>query len=107
MKEGDIVILVMPQADGIQKKRPVLILKTMPKFNDFLVCGISSQLHQFVKGFDEMIEPDSTNRLKQTSIIRLGFLVVEPQRNIQAKMGSISEALRVQLLNRLADYLME
>lgn len=27
----------------------------MPKYNDFLVCGISSQLKQYIKDFDEII----------------------------------------------------
>lgn len=79
----------------------------MPRFNDFLICGISTQLHQFITGFDEMIIPDSTNRLQQTSIIRLGFLGVEPQRNIQGKIGNISSDIRTELLNRLAKYLIE
>ena len=79
----------------------------MPKFNDFLVCGISTQLHQCVEGFDEIVKPDFDNRLKRVSVIRLGFLVVEPQRNIQAKTGSISETLRKELLERLAKYLIK
>ena len=79
----------------------------MPRFNDFLICGISTQLHQFITGFDEMIIPDLTNRLQQSSIIRLGFLGIEPQRNIQGKIGSISSDLHDELLIRLANYLTE
>jgi mRNA interferase MazF len=107
MTEGDIVLAALQQADGTYKKRPVLILRIMPRFNDFLICGISTQLHQFITEFDEMIIPDLTNRLQQSSIIRLGFLGVEPQRNIQGKIGSISLDLHTELLNRLAKYLIE
>ena len=107
MTEGDIVLAALQQADGTYKKRPVLILRIMPRFNDFLICGISTQLHQFVSEFDEMIIPDLTNRLQQLSIIRLGFLGVEPQRNIQGKIGNISSDLHTELLNRLAKYLIE
>jgi mRNA-degrading endonuclease toxin of MazEF toxin-antitoxin module len=42
MKPGDIVLTVIPQDDQ-QKRRPVLILKTLPKYGDFLVCAVSSQ----------------------------------------------------------------
>ena len=107
MIEGDIVLAALPQADGTYKKRPVLILRIMPRFNDFLICGISTQLHQFIIEFDEMIIPDTSNRLQQSSIIRLGFLGVEPQRNIQGKIGSIPSDLHTKLLNRLAKYLIE
>lgn len=107
MTEGDIVLVALQQADGTYKKRPVLVLRIMPRFNDFLICGISTQLHQFITGFDEMIIPDLTNRLQQSSIIRLGFLGIEPQRNIQGKIGSISSDLHDELLIRLANYLTE
>ena len=107
MTEGDIVLAALQQADGTFKKRPVLILRIMPRFDDFLICGISTQLHQFITGFDEAITPDITNRLQQSSIIRLGFLGVEPQRNIQGKIGSIPFDLHSELLNRLARYLVE
>jgi mRNA interferase MazF len=105
MTEGDIVVTAIQQSDGTYKKRPVVILRIMPRFNDFLVCGISTQLHQFIPDFDESINPDSTNRLKQPSIIRLGFLTVEPQNNIQVKIGSISRTQHRKLLERLSDYL--
>lgn len=107
MTEGDIVLAALQQADGTYKKRPVLVLRIMPKFNDLLVCGISTQLHPFISGFDELLTPDTTNRLQQSSIIRLGFLGVERQRNIQGKIGSISSSVHCDLVNRLANYLVE
>lgn len=55
MKEGDVVLTPVPQADGQIKNRPALFLRTMPPFNDALVCGISTQLQQQVAGFDEVV----------------------------------------------------
>ena len=55
MKEGDIVLTPLPQANGQSKNRPALFLRAMPPFDDALVCGISTQLHQQVAGFDEVI----------------------------------------------------
>lgn len=49
--ESDIVLVAIPQADGTLKNRPVLLLRRLPRFNDFLVCGISTQLTQEVKNF--------------------------------------------------------
>lgn len=57
MKEGDIVLTPLPQADGQVKNRPAIVLRTMPPHGDLLVCGISTQLHQEVVGFDETIKP--------------------------------------------------
>jgi mRNA interferase MazF len=55
MKPGNIVLTIIPQ-DNLQKKRPVLILKILPKYNDFLVCAVSSQLYQYIAGFDLMLK---------------------------------------------------
>jgi mRNA interferase MazF len=41
MKEGDLVIVPMPQIDGAVKDRPAIILREMPPFRDMLVCGPS------------------------------------------------------------------
>jgi mRNA interferase MazF len=45
MREGEIILANLVQADGSFKLRPVLLLKRLPGYNDFLVCGISTQLH--------------------------------------------------------------
>mgnify|MGYP003579922610 FL=1 len=56
-KEGDVILTPVPQADGTIKTRPAVILREMPPYKDFLVCGVSTQLHQRVKDFDEVISP--------------------------------------------------
>lgn len=61
MKEGDVIIVAMPQADGSVKNRPTIILRAMPPFQDMLVCGVSSQLRQEVKDFDEIISPTDSD----------------------------------------------
>jgi mRNA interferase MazF len=55
MIEGDIILTPMPQADGKDKNRPAIFLRDMPPFRDALVCGISTQTHQLVPDFDELI----------------------------------------------------
>lgn len=54
MKQGDVVVLPMPTAGGSTKPRPAIVLREMPPFRDVLLCGVSTQLHQVVKGFDEV-----------------------------------------------------
>ncbi len=43
MKEGDVIVVPMPQADGVVKNRPAIILREMPLFRDVLVCGVSTR----------------------------------------------------------------
>lgn len=62
MQEGDIAIASIRQSDGAYKPRPILLLRQLPGYGDFLVCGISSQLRQTVPGFDEVLQPDADNR---------------------------------------------
>jgi len=54
MKEGDVILTQIPRADGTVKTRPALVLRELPPFQDLLVCGISTQTHQAVPGFDEV-----------------------------------------------------
>lgn len=53
MKEGDVVIVAMPQANGTIKNRPTIALREMPSFQDMLVCGVSTQLHHARANVDE------------------------------------------------------
>ncbi|SRR5712692_10370046 len=109
MKEGDVVIVPMPQADGAVKNRPAVVLREMPPFRDVLVCGVSTQLRQASKDFDEVISPSdadfSSSGLKDESLIRLGFLVVVPRSKVVGSIGSIASERHKRLLRRLSDYL--
>jgi len=111
MKEGDVVIVALPQADGKTKLRPVLLLRQLPlPYRDYLVCGISSQIQQMISNFDELIAPKD-NDFKRSgiikeSIIRLSFLAVLSANVIAGTIGSISEHRHNKLLQRLSDYLL-
>jgi mRNA interferase MazF len=109
MKEGDVLLTSLPQADGTVKDRPVLFLCRMPPFDDFLVCGITSQLQQAAPEIDEQItpgEPDyRTSGRKAAWLILLGFLAVLPRSRFKGRIGSISRDRRLRLLTRLSDFL--
>ena len=83
MNEGDIILAPLPQADGRIKNRPAVLLRRLPPFDDWLVCGVSTQVHQRVADFDELIVPGDpafgSTGLKTASILRLGFLAVLPE----------------------------
>ncbi|MEP6465462.1 MAG: type II toxin-antitoxin system PemK/MazF family toxin [Parafilimonas sp.] len=109
MQAGDIVLIEMLQSDGNYKLRPALILKPLPKYNDFLVCGISTQIHQYIKDFDEILnESDfhfTKTGLNKTSLIRLSFIAVVPSANIFGSIGKLQPLLLKELLQRLSTFL--
>lgn len=104
-----MVLLPLAQADGTMKLRPAVALRQLPGFGDWLVCGISTQLHQAVAGFDETIsagDNDFANSgLVRSSLIRLGFLQAVPLRKIMGRIGSISTDRHRRLLANLARHL--
>jgi mRNA interferase MazF len=109
MKEGDVVLTPIPQADGTAKNRPAILLREFPPYKDFLVCGVSTQLHQKVEGFDEIISSSAADfaatGLKSDSLIRLEFLAMLPRTKIAGSIGAISSERHKRLLKGLAEYL--
>lgn len=109
MTGGDVALTPLPQSDGRIKPRPAILLRQMPPFGDWLICGVSTQLHQQVVGFDDIIEPThqdfKASGLKAASLIRLGFLTVLPAEHFLGVLGTIDSARHEQLLHRLSTYL--
>ena len=59
MKEaGQVVVFRFPQTDLEEGKlRPALLLGKLPgNYDDWLICMISSQTHQLIEGFDEIVK---------------------------------------------------
>jgi len=109
MNQGDVILTPVPQCDGKIKNRPAIILREMPSYGDLLICGVSTQLHQCVKGFDEIISPIDedfkTSGLLAQSLIRLSFLSVLPRNRILGSIGAISSKRHKHLLQTLSNYL--
>ena len=110
MQEGDVALTPLPQADGVTRQRPAILLRQMPRFGDYLVCGVSTRLHQYVEGFDELLlsshEDFAETGLLADSVIRLGFLAVVPQPQLAGSIGRISPQRHRQLLEALSAYLL-
>jgi len=111
MKEGSIILTPVPQADGKLKLRPALVLRIMPAYNDLLVCGISTQIHHFILGFDEIVKTTDNDFKKscliQASLIRLSFLAIIQEKNITGSIGNISNERHKRLLKNLSTFLMK
>ena len=111
MREGELVLALLPQADGQSKNRPALFLRALPPFGDALLCGVSTQLAREVKGFDEVItasDADFSSRgLVAASLFRLGFLAVIPVNQLVGSIGHISTERHQRLLRNLGEYLLK
>jgi mRNA interferase MazF len=110
VKEGQIVLTPLPQADGAVKTRPALLLRELPPFGDFLACGISTQVGAAVPAFDEVIlrsDADfAATALVADSVIRLGFLAVLPRGRILGAIGEIAGDRHARLLRNLSAHLL-
>lgn len=104
-----MVLTPVPQADGVQKQRPAILLRQMPGYGDYLLCGVSTRLHQHIEEFDELITSShddfTTSGLLEDSVIRLGFLAVIPRARLAGSIGMISEERHRRLLANLSAYL--
>ena len=109
MKEGEIILVSILTSSGIYKKRPALVLKVMPKYGDLLLCGISSNINQYIPDFDLLIDSKSkdyhNSGLVKDSIARLSYLSILPIRFIEGKIGFISYHSYRLLIMRLCEYI--
>ena len=87
----------------------MLLLRQLPGFGDWLVCGVSTQLHQRVPDFDEVLRPQDADfadsGLKAASVVRLGFLAVIPARELLGVLGYLRAERHQRLLGRLSRHL--
>ena len=85
------------------------INKDTNKYQDLLVCGISTQIKQYIRNFDEIISPNDADfelsGLTSPSVIRLSFLTVIPNKNVIGAIGNISIERYQCLIANLSHYL--
>ncbi len=111
LQEGQIILFEFPNTDQRGGKlRPALIIKSCPgQYNDWLICMISSQLHQQLPGIDEIVTNASSDfkqtGLKLSSVIRITRLAVVKECIIRGTIGSISSDRHKLICIRLSNWL--
>ncbi|MCD6185646.1 MAG: type II toxin-antitoxin system PemK/MazF family toxin [Deltaproteobacteria bacterium] len=97
ISEGQITLFKFPQTDQqAGKLRPALVLRKIPgRYDDWLICMISSQLHQKILELDEVITTKDSDfirsGLKLPSVIRASRLAVVEKNILLGKLGQISQ----------------
>jgi mRNA interferase MazF len=110
-KSGQIVLFRFPQTDLLEGKfRPSLLISKLPgDYDDWLICMISSQIHHYIAGFDELIRENdldfAESGLMTLSVIRISRLAVVEGKMLVGAVGQISQERFQRIKNRLADWL--
>ncbi|MCF7977431.1 MAG: type II toxin-antitoxin system PemK/MazF family toxin [Chromatiaceae bacterium] len=110
-RAGQIALTPFPNTDlSGSKRRPVLLIRQASlRFDDWLVCMVSSQLHQAEIGFDEILipkDPDfAGSGLNAPSVLRLSRIAVLDGALLIGSIGSISDERLSRVRARLAEWL--
>jgi len=108
-RAGQIVLTPFPYSDlSDAKLRPVLMLRQASRFDDWLVCMVSSQVQQAETNLDEILSPTDTDfansGLKVASVLRLSRLAVLDGSLLLGSIGAISEERLGNVRQRLAKW---
>ncbi|WP_207455948.1 type II toxin-antitoxin system PemK/MazF family toxin [Azospirillum sp. SYSU D00513] len=112
-RAGQIGLVPFPYTDlSGGKLRPVLLLRpASARFDDWLVCMVSSQLRQAEPNLDEIIAPEDADfarsGLKAASVVRLSRLAVVDGALLVGRIGEIDAERLGRLRRRLAAWLAE
>lgn len=109
--EGQIVLFQFVQTDqSMGKLRPALVIRKLPgSFNDWLICMISSQLHQEIPELDEIVTDKDADfagsGLKVPSLIRITRLAVVNENVLLGRVGQIDAIRLLRIRQRLIRWL--
>lgn len=97
MKKGDIILLSFPFTDLKGKKiRPALVLVVSDL--DVIVAFITTQF-KWQNSCDILLEPNESNGLKKTSLLRLSKITTIDKDLILGKLGEL-DSLDMQTTNK-------
>ncbi len=111
-RAGQIVLTPFPYTDlSGAKLRPVLMLRQASRFDDWLVCMVSSKIDQAEVGFDEVLDPAdadfAASGLKVPSVLRLSRLAVLDASVLVGSIGGIGDERLAQVRQRLGKWINE
>ncbi len=111
-RAGQIVLTPFPYTDlSGAKLRPVLMLRQTSRFDDWLVCMVSSKIDQAEAGFDEVLGPADADfvasGLKAPSVLRLSRLAVLDASLLVGSIGSIGDERLARMRQRLGKWIAE
>lgn len=110
-KPGHIAYVQLPNTDLTQgKNRPVLVLGKCPgKFDDWLICPVSSRQYQATPNVDELVNATDADYaqtgLAVPSVIRICRLAVVESSLLIGAIGSVDAARLTRVLANLRQWI--
>jgi mRNA interferase MazF len=111
ISEGKIVLFRFPQTDQSQGKlRPALAIRKLPgKYDDWLICMISTQVSQQIQDLDDIIKPEdddfTESGLKALSLFRVSRLAVVEKSIFLGILGEISNQRLIRIKSSLSTWI--
>ncbi len=112
IQEGQVVLFAFPRTDQkVGNLRPALVIRKLTgAHDDWLVCMISTRLHQQIAGLDEVVteaDPEfAASGLRTSSVIRVSRLAVVAAEILQGSVGLMSVARLQAIRTRLANWIL-
>ena len=93
MKQGKIILIPFPFAEltNIKLRPAVLISTTQDKYQDLILCAVSSVIPDNLSGFEIILKPTSLNLLKIQSIIKVDRIFTLKKEDMIAELGELSQ----------------
>ena len=113
LQDGQIVLVRFPYGGRSRSKlRPALVIRRVPgRYDDWLICLISSNLHPELPGFDHLIresdEDFDISGLKTASLIRISRLATVEQKLFVGTIGKISDQRLRAIKGSLSRWILE
>jgi mRNA interferase MazF len=110
-KPGQIAYVQLPNTNlTLGKNRPVLVLGRCPgKFDDWLVCPVSSRQYQATPDVDELVNADdvdySATGLAMPSVIRVCRLATVESSVLTGAIGSVGSKRLARILSNLRKWI--
>jgi mRNA interferase MazF len=91
MKTGDIVLIPFPFAELTNVKlRPAMVVCiTKDKYEDLVLCAISSVVPAKLGDNELMLNPDKNNKLRVPSVLKIDRIVTLKKEDKVADLGRI------------------
>ncbi len=92
MKTGDIILIPFPFAEMINTKvRPAAVVAvTKDKYKDIIVCAISSVVPSKLSENEMLITPQSVNKLRVPSVLKVDRIVTLKRKDVIHEMGKLN-----------------
>jgi len=93
MKTGEIILIPFPFAELTNKKvRPAIVVcETKDFYQDLVICAISSVVPKNLTANEMLLEKDSTNNLRITSVAKIDRIVTAKRNDVIAVLGKLRE----------------